>query len=511
MSTRNGQYSPWNFECAYKDHCPHLEGSSTAWVWDEYCRSYEENQEHWRIRDIQDKEISEALNNIGRLEKENALLKAKLHALHQKQFKTNKHSKKSSDSDASLNQDKPDSTPKKRGAPYGHPGWTRRKPDHVDKTVKIPAPKICPHCGCSRLNPINETKNHFQEDIVLVSKTHVTLFQHNQAFCPKCGQDVIQAAEGELLNCPIGPVTKAAAVFLRYGLRIPYRKVHELFKVFFNMPFVPASAVAFDRKATKLEEPLHDDLKEKIRAAIVAYGDETHWRENGINHFVWYAGNPDLAFFHIDRHRSTEAAQSIFGENFEGTLVTDAYAAYNGVHAKSRQSCLGHILATTKEIKNEILLEKSKFQDPLSIRFCDQITAFFKEAVSLETASHQEIKKLYSTLDSICKKVLSFDKAENLRKRLLPESPEYNRLFTFLLFPDVEPTNNHSEQSIRNLVIFRKICFGTRSKEGSHSHSVLPSLLLTAVRQGKHPLDFFKTLFTSDTKTAQAALYKNSS
>jgi hypothetical protein len=30
-------------------------------------------------------------------------------------------------------------------------------------------------------------------------------------------------------------------------------------------------------------------------------------------------------------------------------------------------------------------------------------------------------------------------------------------------------------------------------------------------RQGKHPLDFFQTLFTCDTATAQNALYKNSS
>ncbi len=47
--------------------------------------------------------------------------------------------------------------------------------------------------------------------------------------------------------------------------------------------------------------------------------------------------------------------------------------------------------------------------------------------------------------------------------------------------------------------------------EGSYSHSVLPSLVLTAKRQGKHLLGFFQTLFTSDTATAQAALYDGSS
>jgi len=75
----------------------------------------------------------------------------------------------------------------------------------------------------------------------------------------------------------------------------------------------------------------------------------------------------------------------------------------------------------------------------------------------------------------------------------------------------VQPTNNQADQSLSNMVVFRKICFGTRSTDGSDSHSVLPSLLLTAKRQGKHPPAFFQTVFTSDTPTAQAALYNNSS
>jgi hypothetical protein len=61
------------------------------------------------------------------------------------------------------------------------------------------------------------------------------------------------------------------------------------------------------------------------------------------------------------------------------------------------------------------------------------------------------------------------------------------------------------------MVIFRKICMGTRSDSGSYTHSVLPSLLVTAQRQGRHPLRFFESLFASKTQTAQAALYNDSS
>jgi hypothetical protein len=75
----------------------------------------------------------------------------------------------------------------------------------------------------------------------------------------------------------------------------------------------------------------------------------------------------------------------------------------------------------------------------------------------------------------------------------------------------VSPTNNHAEQSLRHMVIFRKICFGTRSESGLNNHSILPSLVQTAKRQGVHPRQFSQTLFTVDKPTAQAALYNDSS
>ena len=83
--------------------------------------------------------------------------------------------------------------------------------------------------------------------------------------------------------------------------------------------------------------------------------------------------------------------------------------------------------------------------------------------------------------------------------------------FTFLRRPGVPPTKNQVEQCLRHLVIYRKIYFGTRSDNGLKTHSILPSLVQTARRQGVPPREFLQTLFTADTATAQAALYKNSS
>jgi len=118
-------------------------------------------------------------------------------------------------------------------------------------------------------------------------------------------------------------------------------------------------------------------------------------------------------------------------------------------------------------------------------------------------------KRFIKELGKICKKPLPFNPAQALRKFLI--GPERKHLTTFLRIPGVEPTNNHAEQTLRKMVIFRKICFGTRSEAGLKTHSIIPTLVQTARRQGVHPGKFLHTLHTADTATAQAALYNNSS
>lgn len=491
---------------------------STQWVLEEYRRAADVYQEHLRIIDRFDGELKVRDERIRVLERQNAELKAKLQALHRRQFKSNKKKgTQTGQRDVEGASRSNEGKKRKRGAPVGHPGWLRPKPDQIDRTVHVPAPTICPHCQSDNLTPMEETKEHFQEDIVIRPHTLVTGYRHGQAFCARCNRSVIQAGEGELLNASIGPVAKSVAIYLRYRIGISYRKTTELLRELFGLEFVPASALGFDRKAAAQGEPLYQDLREKIRTSDVVHGDETSWRNDGVGHFVWFAGNENLAFFHIDRHRSAEVAKSIFGEDFGGTLVRDRYAAYNGIGV-DWQACIAHILTKAKEIRGEHALLPQTEKDSATGPFCDRVMDLCSRLcdageklksgdIPWKAAAKIE-KRSVTELSHICKPILRFKPAETLRSYLV--GPEQKFLFTFLRHPGVPPTNNLAEQSLRHLVIFRKISFGTRSESGLKTHSILPSLVQTARRQGVHPREFLQTLLTADTPTAQAALYINS-
>jgi transposase InsO family protein len=314
----------------------------------------------------------------------------------------------------------------------------------------------------------------------------------------------IPHGSGPRPNAPIGPVAKSVALYLRYRIGIPYRKTTEVFRDLFGLSFVPAAAVGFDRKAAICGTPLHEDVREKLRVSDVVHADETAWRNDGVGHYAWFGGNEKLAYFHIDRHRSAEVATSILGEKFG-----DRCAAYNEI-GRQWQSCLAHIITKAKEIKREHGLLPQEEKNAGADRFCDRVVALFKAAcetgmklktgaIPWESAEGIE-KQLVNRLAGICKKPLAFKPAETLRGYLF--GPEQKYLFTFLRHPGVPPTNNLAEQAIRQLVIFRKICFGTRSESGLKTHSILPSLVQTARSQGVHPRQFLQTLLTADTPNA---------
>jgi hypothetical protein len=500
---------PDDFRCPYRHGCPYLEGLSTNWVFHGYQETGGiECQYEYQLEELQ-KELQAERRHSQEVALENQRLQAQLQALHRRQFKGRRRP-------APPALANPAPPPKKRGAPAGHPPWQRAKPARIDQVVLVPAPDACPDCQHSKLQPVTAVHEHLQEDIVLEPRTVVTCFRHQQAHCPQCDKDVWQPGPGEMPGAYIGPAAKATATYLRYQLNVPTRKISQFFADFFGLHFVPASAYGFERQAARRGQPLYEDLGQKIRALPVVHADETSWRHDGQSYWVWYAGDDDLAFFHLDEHRSGEAAQAVLGERFAGTLVADAYASYKAVHPKDRQSCLAHIKTKAKELEQELALLKGRAADPRARQFCKAIQGFVHDACLAHRKlarkpwrgrrAKKQHRALRRQLKALCRHPLRHPKAEAFRKRL--SGPEQKQFFTCFRRPNVPPTNNQAERSLRPVVIMRKVIHGTRSEKGLENHSVLRSLFETARRQGKQPHRFFFDLFTKNTAEAQAALYR---
>jgi transposase len=498
-----GKEPPDGFVCPYQDRCPHLDGLSAFGVFQARQRAVNREHEHWRIRGEMIAEIDE----LTRLNREQAReldrLRAENRLLHQRGFKRVKRPVIAPRDD--------NGRPRNPlGAPRGHPAWNRKVPDTIDQTIHIEAPLFCPHCQSATDPRDGGQTSYVQEDLAMIPRAVATRYIHDTAHCPRCRRQVIAPLEGELPFAPIGPKAKATALYLRHVLRLPYRKINVAMKTLFGLDFVAASTLGFEKRATRNAAPIHADLLQKIRLGAVVHADETHWREDGCAAWLWYAGNESLAVFRIDPRRDSQAALSLLGPKLDGLLVADAYAAYNVIEC-DRQSCLAHLLRKAREIGEELALIPQA--DAAAVRFCANIKNFFQEACKLTIpASRKEqkilIASLRAKLDAFCKSPILFAKAETLRKRLLPDSPEYEHLFSFITH-NGPPTNNHAERSLRPLVIFRKICLGTRSSTGSQNIAFFASLSQTASLQGSNILDVFQFLFRPSPLPAQDALFSS--
>ena len=78
--------------------------------------------------------------------------------------------------------------------------------------------------------------------------------------------------------------------------------------------------------------------------SAVLHADETSWRVAGKTYWLWAFANQDLTYYLIDRSRGEPALLRFFVEEFQGTLVTDFWGAYNAVVCAARQGCLVHLL-----------------------------------------------------------------------------------------------------------------------------------------------------------------------
>jgi hypothetical protein len=491
--------APVGFECPYRHACPHMGRLSTTWAME----VHQDADELWEQYHVMEERYLQRIAELEQTLRERDDKIAQLRLEHQKQFKANV---------------KPplvrEGGPKKRGAPLGHPPWRRREPDHVDETVPVPAPETCPRCQCDHLSACPEVYEHVQEDIVLVPRTRVIRFRHDQSYCPKCRRPVYQTAPDEVAGCSIGPVTRAVAMHLRYDLQIPYRKVQHILRDLFGMPLVPASAMSFDRQAGARGIPLYEELTAKLKSSDVAYADETVWREDGRGLYMWFGGNQQLAVYQI-ANRSSDSAVALLGEDFDGALITDACASYNAVNARYRQTCWSHLARKCRELLQQIKLTNPPIRVPKAVAFCRRLKAFASRCCELgrqlrgrqlsQSKARAMIPSLEMQLRQFAGKPMDYEAAETLRDRVMRK--DFDKLFTFLRVKGVEPTNNHAERSVRPMVIMRKICFGTRSQAGSQSHSVLPSLLQTARRQGKDPIQLLVTLLTQPPDAARKALF----
>jgi hypothetical protein len=385
--------------------------------------------------------------------------------------------------------------PKKKGPPFGHPGHFRKRPDGIDEYVDVRLDK-CPHCENESLSPCSHTAEHVQEDIES-GRLKATCFIHSYYWCSVCRKVVHGWGANEIPNAFIGPDARAKASFLRYEIKVSYDDVQRVLHHMCGLTVVPGTIVGFDNKAFRKGEPLYEALKETLPKTRYIHVDETGWKRE----WLWIFTNDQIAFFHIDEHRSSAVVKAHLGEFYNGVLITDFYSAYrDSIEAFAKQKCCTHLLRDVRE-----LLEKGVPENSDAAVFLQDLKKLIKDAIFIHSMYSSlspeqfcsEKKGILKRFRELYENPISHKEAETIRKRLVTHK---NELFTFLKYPGlVEPTNNRAEQGLRNSVIFRRLTFGTRTEQGKKNVSLIITVIRTAKLRCLNPIKILKSIVTKGT------------
>jgi transposase len=290
----------------------------------------------------------------------------------------------------------------------------------------------------------------------------------------------------------IGVRIASLIAFLALVLRVPVRRIQAYLRTLHQLSISTGEIVELLHEVRRTLQPQVEQLKQQARASPILHGDETGWRENGQNGYIWAFSTPGedaVRYYEYDTSRGQHVVRRLLGGQFKGHLVSDFYCGYNG-YAGKHQRCWVHLLRDLHALK------EAHADDAVVQTWANEVRALYDEAKSWLAAHQQptdeEREQQYVALTARAHKLgLQFARAKKhacqaLAKRLLRHEDE---LFQFVLVEGLSADNNLAERSIRPLVVIRKISGGSRSPEGTKTRMALASLFETWQARGLNPFD----------------------
>jgi transposase len=390
---------------------------------------------------------------------------------------------------------------KKRDARHNH-GRPRAIATHIVEHRIVE----CPDCHL-RLGGISQAR--VREVIEVPAPPPVEVIHHRifQGWCEQCQkwhEAPIDLHTEVLGQGRLGVRLVSLIATLRTVMRLPVRQIRVLLASLYGVQISVGEIVEVLHRLVAEAQPLLDALKTQIRASPAVQADETGWREDGLNGYIWSLSTPTIRYYEYHHSRGGEVVKHLIGDNFQGVLGSDFYAGYN-IHQGLHQRCWVHFLRDVHELKKQFP------QDEMLWTWARKVKAIYDEAVSwtMQDPDHSlsprqqhqaRVRQQHAfeqQLWTLCQPYVRQDvPQQTLCKRVESFLPE---LFVFVAIPGVPAHNNLAERSVRPLVIARKISGGSRSPKGSATRMGLASLFGTWMAQGLNPFHQCLALLTSQT------------
>lgn len=328
-------------------------------------------------------------------------------------------------------------------------------------------------------------------DCVLVRERAVWRLQDGRAV--RIGYRVFAAPGGKeppipgvTPRCEYGLEILVVLAFLVYIIGISLDKACAVLQFFCQLPLHKSQADALLRQLAHHWEGEFDVLCDLIAYAAVVAMDETGWQVGSTHCSLWAFASQLHRLFLFGCHKDDATLDTILPPDiFKGTGLSDDAAVYSGRFRRG-QKCWAHLLR--KAIRLALLYPRKRSYQ----RFLDQLLQLYRDAKRAaedgrlgDAGRQQRVVELEGRLGALCRPIIDAAMPDmkpherefaNLAEELIRLSLA-EELFTFVLIPEVPPTNNAMERHLRNPAMDRKAGRTNKTARGAHRRSVIVSVI----------------------------------
>ena len=278
-----------------------------------------------------------------------------------------------------------------------------------------------------------------------------------------------------------GPMLATLIASLNREYKMSRKKIRQFLIDWFGFELSVGTICNCIREAGIACYPVVDELVEQLQNEKIANMDETPWYQKGVFLWLWVAVGGNIVVYFVGS-RKKEMLLNLITEAFFGWLATDGYHAYRGY--PKRQRCLAHLIRKAVALTGAIDKNVRKMGD----WFLREMRGLIKAVAEGEDGGKKR-GPILARLKRACNLGSKSDhaKLKSLANEILND---WDAVVAFVKNPELPATNNEAERVLRPAVIYRRICFGARSDEGSRSFAAFLSVVESCKRRGINPWDY---------------------
>jgi len=396
---------------------------------------------------VLESKIIEQDNRIAELEKR-LLLYENAHTPSSKQLKKNTKKK-----------DEKDDKPRFPGKPKGSNGGGIKLPE-PDKIIEHTLDKD-PISG----KPLGKPIGYYKKIVIDFPDKPINVIEHRimKYISPATGEIIY--ADVDLPNNIYGKNLQSIVVMLK-NLTNSNKKIADFLRELGAGSFSDAEVQNIaDSFADKLE-PKREAFLEELRKAPYVNADETIFRKDGKNGYVWGVFTNTISILSAGTSRARENIEKLL-KNFKNVIVVDGYNAYDIFPLKQR--CWVHLLREFKDYARD------NAEIEVQYKRLKQLYETLK-LLNEKPPDEESIRKTKWMLKDIVACLKAIKSARGLATLIENGGDDW---FTALYYEGVPLHNNHAERELRPIVLLRKTIGCYRNEKGKRWIDIVVSVLHT--------------------------------